>query len=234
MLLPMENTMAKLSNTQIKILSAAVGREDGAATLPEGLLKAAAAKVAASLVSRKLMREIRSKPDMPVWRTDDQDRPVSLVLLRAGKEAAIEFATKLTDDASSNASEPEPAIEEATSTAAAHEPPQLEDADAPKSQTPDAPEVVTSAEVVPEGKAAAAGLAASAPRAGSKQKLVMNMLAAPSGASLTALTEATNWLPHTTRAVITGLRKRGYTIERTRDGGITTYRIVESAGAEAA
>ena len=35
------------------------------------------------------------------------------------------------------------------------------------------------------------------------------------------------WLPHTTRAVLTGLRRRGYTIERERsekDGSV--YRIV--------
>jgi len=54
---------------------------------PEGLNKAAAAKVAASLVSRKLMREVRSKPDMPVWREDEEGRGTSLVITREGREA---------------------------------------------------------------------------------------------------------------------------------------------------
>jgi hypothetical protein len=38
--------------------------------------------------------------------------------------------------------------------------------------------------------------------------------------------EATGWLPHTTRAALTGLRKRGYVIARERiDGGDFVYRI---------
>jgi hypothetical protein len=62
--------MAKLSDTQLVVLSKAAARDDGLATIPEGLNKAAAAKVVASLLSRKLMREVRSKPDMPAWRGD--------------------------------------------------------------------------------------------------------------------------------------------------------------------
>jgi hypothetical protein len=60
--------MAKLTDTQLIVLSKAAARDNGLATIPEGLNKAAAAKVGASLVSRKLMREVRSKPDVPVWR----------------------------------------------------------------------------------------------------------------------------------------------------------------------
>ena len=36
------------------------------------------------------------------------------------------------------------------------------------------------------------------------------------GATLDALVNATGWLPHTTRAVLTGLRKRGFEIDRTQ------------------
>ena len=35
--------------------------------------------VGTSLVARKLMREIRARPGMPDWRTDDAGRRVSLV-----------------------------------------------------------------------------------------------------------------------------------------------------------
>ena len=48
--------------------------------------KAAAAKVGSSLVARKLMREIRSKPGMPIWREAD-GKNVSLVITRAGRDA---------------------------------------------------------------------------------------------------------------------------------------------------
>ncbi len=79
--------MAKLTNTQLIVLSKAAQREDGAAGVPDRMNKAAAAKVGASLVARKLMREIRARPGMPVWRTDDAGRRISLVITRAGRDA---------------------------------------------------------------------------------------------------------------------------------------------------
>jgi hypothetical protein len=72
-----EPKMAKLTDTQLIVLSKAAARDDGLATIPEGLNKAAASKVGASLVTRKLMREVQSKPDMPVWREDEEGRGTS-------------------------------------------------------------------------------------------------------------------------------------------------------------
>ena len=67
-----------------------------------------------------------------------------------------------------------------------------------------------------------------APRTGSKQALLVSMLASVDGASIEELVAATGWLAHTTRAALTGLRKRGYRIERNRREGQRTsvYRIV--------
>jgi hypothetical protein len=36
---------------------------------------------------------------------------------------------------------------------------------------------------------------------------------------------ATGWLPHTIRAAITGLRKKGHSIQRIKRDGMTCYRI---------
>jgi len=36
---------------------------------------------------------------------------------------------------------------------------------------------------------------------------------------------ATGWLPHTTRAALTGLRKKGHAIARDRVEGVTRYAI---------
>jgi Protein of unknown function (DUF3489) len=59
---------------------------------------------------------------------------------------------------------------------------------------------------------------------------VINLLQRPEGATIIDLTDATGWLPHTTRAVLTGLRKRGYAVVRERvDAGDSTYRIVTTA-----
>src|SRR4051794_20798195 len=64
------------------------------------------------------------------------------------------------------------------------------------------------------------------PRSGSKQALLIRMLSRKSGATLEAMVEATGWLPHTTRAALTCLRKRGYSVLLERqDGKPSVYRI---------
>src|SRR3954462_9938443 len=82
-----EPKMAKLTDTQLIVLSRAAAREDGIASIPTGLNKAAAAKVAASLVARKLMREIQSKPGMAVWGEEEEGQRTSLVITRGGRDA---------------------------------------------------------------------------------------------------------------------------------------------------
>jgi hypothetical protein len=64
------------------------------------------------------------------------------------------------------------------------------------------------------------------PRAGSKLARVIDLLQRSEGATIPNLTEATGWLAHTTRAALTGLRKRGYAIARERiDGADSIYRV---------
>jgi hypothetical protein len=67
---------------------------------------------------------------------------------------------------------------------------------------------------------------ASAPRDGSKLALVIEHLQRADGATIVDLSEATGWLPHTTRAALTGLRKRGYAVIREQGvAGDSVYRI---------
>jgi hypothetical protein len=69
-----------------------------------------------------------------------------------------------------------------------------------------------------------------APRDGSKLALMIDLLRRADGAGIVDLTEATGWLPHTTRAALTGLRKRGYAVVRERVGaGDSVYRISHAA-----
>lgn len=59
-----------------------------------------------------------------------------------------------------------------------------------------------------------------------KAGLVQHLLARDGGASLPELSEATGWLPHTCRAFLTGLRKRGRSPEKgKRDDGVTFYHL---------
>ena len=55
------------------------------------------------------------------------------------------------------------------------------------------------------------------------------MLERPDGATLAELIEATGWLPHTTRASLTGIRKMGDVVERGKRGDVSFYRIVSAA-----
>ena len=63
---------------------------------------------------------------------------------------------------------------------------------------------------------------------------VLAMLQRTGGASLEDLIALTGWLPHTTRAALTGLRKKGSPLTSVKsEGGTRIYRI-EAAAAEAA
>ena len=177
--------MPKLTDTQLIVLSKASQREDGAAAVPDSMGATAARKAGERLIARKLMREVRAKPGMPVWRKGEYDRPLSLVILKAGRDA-IGVADAV-----------------------------------PESE----PEVVPS-KVRPKTRKAVQQNLEAQPRTGTKQAEVIAMLSKDKGASIDALIKATGWLPHTTRAVLTGLRKRGYVIERFRDEKLgSIYRI---------
>lgn len=80
----------------------------------------------------------------------------------------------------------------------------------PKSQKPAGTKVETPAQV------------------GSKIDQVLILLCRESGATLTELTDATGWLPHSARAVLTGLRKKGHEIERFKRDGASWYHLLST------
>lgn len=185
--------MPKLTDNQLIVLSKAAARDDGVAVAPQGMGKAAAAKVGSSLVARKLMRESRSKPGMPIWRETD-GKNISLVITRAGRDAI-----GVGDDATPS----DRSGLEATCASAAVKTQKAGVAEQPEQHSIGA-----------------------APRPGSKQALIVEMLSKERGATIDALIKATGWLPHTTRAALTGLRKRGFAVERIpRAPGAPLYRI---------
>jgi hypothetical protein len=199
--------MAKLTDTQLVVLSSAAAREDRIGAVPAKMTKATAAKLGASLVSRKLMREVRSKPGMPVWRKGEDDRPVSLTITRAGRDA-IDVERDGPAEALRPSDKP------------------FEERNAP---------TIEERSQDPVGAKKSTNGGAGSPRAGTKQALVIEMLCGKKGATLDTLIGATGWLPHTTRAALTGLRKRGFSIERSREeGSDSIYRIVSAPTATAA
>ncbi len=60
----------------------------------------------------------------------------------------------------------------------------------------------------------------------SKASLVRGLLQRPEGATLEQLVAATGWLPHTARAALTGIRKKGEAVTSDKvEGQGRVYRI---------
>jgi len=56
-----------------------------------------------------------------------------------------------------------------------------------------------------------------------KTQLVVKLLNSAKGASLEEIAQATSWQPHSCRAFLTGLRKKGHSIIRAKRKDDTTY-----------
>jgi hypothetical protein len=96
-----KSTSTRLTDTQLVVLSRAAQRQDGAATLPEGMTEKAAQKLAAVLVRRQLVREIRAKPGTPVWKRSEKGRSHALIITKLERTAI-----KAEDEGESEGSDP--------------------------------------------------------------------------------------------------------------------------------
>ena len=191
----------KLTDTQLVMMSAASQRRDRCFIAPPMVKAGAAHKVANKLISAGFVKEVKAKAGAPVWRRDESGQPYALKLTTAGAKAiAINEG---------------PAIEQGDDEGGS-----LDDAD----QTAASSQVVES---LPEDAIEPAPPGPSAPRAGSKLRQVIELLRQDHGATIDELIAATGWLAHTTRAALTGLRKRGYAvaIDRSDDKRGSFYRI---------
>ena len=60
----------------------------------------------------------------------------------------------------------------------------------------------------------------------SKADLVLGLLQRPEGVTIAQLVAATGWLPHTTRAALTGLTKKGHVVTSEKlEGEGRVYRV---------
>jgi hypothetical protein len=186
----------KLTDAQLVMMSAAAQREDLCLTAPDKIKGAILTKVSEKLVKLGLVREVRAKSGTPVWRRDEAGRSYVALKLTAAGLKAIAV-----DDGTGEALAPEEARH-----------PQLRpNPDTNKASSPD---------IIGEHAKTRA------PRDSSKLARLIGLLQRPDGATIPNLTEATGWLPHTTRAALTGLRKRGYAVVREGvEEGDSVYRI---------
>lgn len=71
----------------------------------------------------------------------------------------------------------------------------------------------------------AAGTSTAEPNPTSKVAKIIALLQREEGATLNDLVAAAYWQKHTIRASLTGLKKKGHQIEKTKRGDVTCYRI---------
>ena len=192
----------KLNETQRALLGAAAQRGDQFFILPDGRRLAAARQAANALVTAGLAREVRARGEALIWRRDkDSQCAVALKLTAAGTRAIAAVA-----DDSEGGSQRKPRGEVENEPQRAGRPSRRDEKGAAIEQLP---------------------ASTAAPRSGTKIDNVVKMLSLPEGATLKGIVKATGWLPHTTYAALTGLRKRGYILERSRDDkvGASVYRL---------
>ena len=91
----------------------------------------------------------------------------------------------------------------------------------PKGEAPNSTQPAASGDTAP----APSPQAASAEKPQSKAALVLDLLRRDSGATLEQLVAATGWLPHTTRAALTGIKKKGHALRSDKVDGVRTYRV---------
>ena len=194
----------KLTDTQLVLLGAAAQRKDLCLVAPPTLKGATAQKVASKLISAGFVKEVKAKASDPIWRRDEESGASYALKLTAAGAKAI---------AADDAAEPEDAGEENDTLANREQASILSKSDA---------EDARPTESIERGP-----IRPSAPRGGSKLARVLALLHRDHGATIEELIAATGWLAHTTRAALTGLRKRGYAvaIDRSDDKRGSFYRI---------
>ena len=86
--------------------------------------------------------------------------------------------------------------------------------------------------LTPESANDTAASAQPEPKPKSKVSLLLDLLARSEGATLEQMVAATGWLPHTTRAALTGLKKKGHAVTSARADGVRTYRLFKTNAEE--
>ena len=209
-----------LTVAQLLVLSTAAQRPDHMVLpLPTALKVRGATqrRLLASLLKAALVVELAVTDDTLAWRHDASGERFGLRLTADGL-AAVGLAAVGSD------SSEQPAAIKSESLADLPRNPQ------PAASEP-APRLEPPAIATASASRADAGAADEARplRPGGKLGTVLQAVSSDAGATLAELVALTGWLPHTTRAAVTGLRKRGFAIDLVEQDARKAYRLARVA-----
>jgi hypothetical protein len=181
------NMSIKLTDAQTMMLSLAAQREDRCLTPHPSLRAPRARKAGEKLIAAGFVKELKAKATAPIWRRDSETGAAyALKLTALGlKEIVVAESPRDVDEIRNDGKPPLAVLGNDAADVAAIE----------SSPSP------TLARGV-KGE----------PRPTTKIAGVIGLMVRPNGATLAELIANTGWLAHTTRAALTGLRKRGYVV----------------------
>ena len=242
------NSSAKLTDTQLVVLSAASQREDRRVIMPDKLRGGAASKLLATLSTKGMIElfadgeQVDRPPAVSLaGLTNHRISAAGLSCIGVGEVApnpvaasdvgnisgspakgagtAVEYPAKSIPDAAQSGHEQAAEGAPLTSNAIADH---LPDASLPARSDMPLPN-----EAAHNSDDGAAGSSYRPPRAGSKLDHVIALLSSETGATIDELISVTGWLPHTARAALTGLRHRGYDVRLERGDKVrgSVYRV---------
>ncbi len=197
----------RLTDLQLVLLSSAAQRSDCMLLPPPESIRAKGktlARCLTKLLDLGLIEECPAGTPDQAWRSDTDGRRIALRISAAGRDAL-----GLDDDPADETDTSSPECTPSNNTVVPEA-----SGDIPKAK-----------DGVDAGPTTQAPPVAPSVKPGTKQARLVDQSSRPGGASIADLGALLGWQPHTVRAALTGLRKKGYQITNAKDAtGVSVYR----------